>query len=590
MKKIFAFLITAILFAGLLSGCGDPDGGQKVNIEEGTLPLGKYEEEITLTVGQMVSATKYISGETASNNIMYDICREVMNIKFVSKFSANIGTAYNYQLNMAMLSNDLPDLFFSSQSQLAELIDQELVYDLTEVYEEYASPMLRLAMEYNYTGDAAVWNDGNPSISKEPNILGAATVNGRLYGIPFLADLFDNCPLVWIRSDWLKVWAEENSIPYDPNDLKPLLPKNFQEYLDLVEYFSFGDPDGDNQANTYGLGIGYNTENLQGLANVYGAAPGYYLKDGNGDYVYGTDNEGSMRVVQLLNELYRTGQIDRNSALDGQLLKQALAAGKIGSFVGAYWSIMSYGLNDAYLVNNSVDWIPWAVLDFDGNVIEPMVPYNINNNSFYCISSDCKYPEALIIFANHLVEQFFTCEGDFAVRCNQAANDPKYKNVASEMGMYLPVRMDAPNKNIRYAFDIQKAMETNDFSELNISQMTYYNRIKAFMDDPTGDGKQYYAYYKIFAKGGAYDELTKYADYDYEEDKYDLKVNFMRPAYSGIATQVMNSYNSIIKDYEYQELVYLFTQGTAVTQTHWNTFISGLYDKGMREILDDLNK
>lgn len=557
---------------------------------EDSLPLGKYEKPFKLTVGQMVSATKYVDGESASHNVMYDIVKEVTNIDLQSVFSATIGTAYDYQLNTYILEGNVPDLFFCSINQLSDLIDQGMVADLTEAYEKYASPGLRLALEYNYTGDLNVWNNGDPSIPKNTAVLDACTYDGKLYGIPFLSDLFVSCPLIWIRADWLKTYLTRNDIPFTENNLSSFLPKNFQEYLDLVDFFSHNDPDNNGIADdTFGCSIGYNVKNLQGIANVYGAYPGYYMKDDNGEFYYGSDTDEFLDVIQLFNGLYNDGSIDKNSAVDGQALKTALASGKIGSFVGEFWSIMSYSLNDAYFVNQNVDWLPWAIRDFDGEVIEPLVPYNITDNGFYCMGYQTLNPEAVIILANHIISSYFGNGEEFTQKFVETYSSEKYSSVADQLMMYLPVRLDAPNKNIRYAFDCQKAIEENDPSFLTLDETLYYNNIKAFLADPNGKGKVYYPYYKIFAKGGAYDELCKYTDYNYEIDKNHLEVKFKRPAFSGLNTPEMAQYNSIVNDYEYQELVWFYCQPVPLTVDDWANFRNQLKVKGVTKILEGLN-
>lgn len=586
---VLSVLIAASVFMFCMltrGGTEDKKGGKLI---EGSAPLGKYEETINITVGQMISASNYVNGENEKNNIMYDICREVMNVNFQSVFAANIGTAYDYQLNTYILDGNVPDLFFCSQNQMSDLIEQGLIYDITDVYNEYASPELRLAMEYSYTGDIAVWNNGSPAIQKTPQLLDAASVNGRLYGLPFLADLFESCPLMWIRGDWLEKYLEYKGVDYSGKELNEFLPKNFSEYLDLVDYFTNNDPDENDEDDTFGFSIGFESKNLNGIANIYDAYPGYYMKDDDGKYYYGSAAEGMKETINLLNRLYNDGCIDQNSAFDGQTLKSALAAGKIGSFLGEYWSIMSYGLNDAYSINTSVDWLPWAIRDYDGNVIEPVVPYNISNNSFYCVGADCLNPEVIIILANHIVSRYFGDEGEFTAKTVEVRKSEKYKNVASELEMYLPLRLDAPNKNIRYAYDLQKAIRTGDSSFLTLDETTYYNNIVAFLNDRKGAGKVYYPYYKIFCENGAYNALTAYAEYDYEKDKNDLKVKFKRPAFYGMNTPEMAKYNSIVSDFEEQRLIRMYTQTNPVNEADWKSFTDRLAGKGVKEILGGLN-
>lgn len=568
----------------------DSAGRQRGVLAEASCPLGKYEEPFTVTVGQMISTTNYVEGEDAKNNVMYDLCEEVMNVRFESLFSASIGDAYNYQLNTFMLSGEVPDLFFCSQNQLNDLIDQDMVQDLTEAYNTYASPGLRLAMEYNYTGDISVWNDGQPALVRDTALLDACSVDGKLYGLPFLADLFENCPLIWIRADWLTKYLESKGITLvEGETLSDYMPKNFGEYLDIVYYFTNNDPDGNRMKDTYGFSVGFEAANLQGIANIYGGYPGYYLKDDNGSFYYGSDMEGTFEAIKLLNQLYADGCVDQNSAFDGQSLKTALAAGKIGTFLGEYWSVMTYGLGDAYLVNQNIDWLPWAVRDYDGNVITPLVPYNISNNSFYCMSKQALNPEVIVILANHLVDRFFSDDGEFTKRVVEIRKSEKYANVASELEMYLPFRLDAPNKNIRYAFDLQKALATGDTSFLTLDESTYYSNIQAFLADPKGEGKRFYPYYKIFCENGAYAELANYATYDYETDKNMLQVHFKRPAYYQINTPEMAKFKSIVTDFEEQELIFMYANPMGVTQNDWSWFCNQLNGKGIAEILQGLN-
>jgi putative aldouronate transport system substrate-binding protein len=233
-------------------------------------PLGVYEKPLKVTVGQMVSATKYVNGEKASDNVIYDAYRELLNIDFEAQFSANIGEAYSYHLNMAAVSLELPDLFFCNQNELNDLIAQEMVEDLTDVYYKYASPALRLALEYNYTGDVSMWNNGNPEamgLKKSTLALDTVSKDGRIYGFPFLSDLFNFCPLVWIRTDWLAKYAESKSITY--GDISEVMPKDFQEYLDIVYYFS--EANLHNGEKSYGVSFGFDGAGLQGISNVYGA-------------------------------------------------------------------------------------------------------------------------------------------------------------------------------------------------------------------------------------------------------------------------------------------------------------------------------
>lgn len=591
-KNLIVYLCAIAILAPIIflvisnKGMADNANGTRIELVDENNPLGVYNETLNVKVGQMVSATKYAQGESSSDNIVYDSYREILNINFQSQFSAMIGTAYSYQLGMSIVSNDLPDLFYCTQNELNDLIDQNMVQDLTDAYNKYASPALKLAVEYGYTGDLSVWNNGNPiGLEKNNSVLNIVSKNGRIYGFPFLADLFNECPLVWIRTDWLAVYAQYKGITY--SDISEVMPKDFSEYLEIARFFS------NNNLNdgkkSYGVGFGFDGAGLQGISNVYGAYPETFIKDDEGNFSYGTASDNFSSAMMLYNQLYKEGCIDANSALDGQLLKQALAAGKIGTFIGEYWHIM-WGVGDSVANNPECDWLPWAIRDYDGNVIEPMVPTNVLGASCYAIKKGYANPEVVFIIANHLIDCFFSDEGEWTKKMVDIRLDPKYRAARDEIGMYSPIRLDAPNKNTRYAFDIQYALETGDTSRMSIDCEEVYDTICQYIADPRGSGKAYYSLYKIFGPTGAYKELMNYADYDYNTDKNMLKVKFKRPGYEGMYTDEMLDYMGIIVDYVGVELVNIYTSENTLTAEKWLSFVDNMNKKGLTTIIESLNK
>lgn len=577
-------VLTPILYLIFFGGSPGTYATERIELVDENDPLSVYSKPLRLTVGQMMTATKYVQGESPSDNVIYDAYRELLNIDIVCQFSAMVGTAYSQQLSMAVISNNLPDLFFCNQNELNDLIDQGMVEDLTDAYYKYASPGLRLAIEYNYTGDLSRWNNGNPiGLTRTDNMLNMVSKDGRIYAFPYISDIFDYCPLIWIRTDWLAKYAESKNIVYD--DISEVLPKDFNEYLDIVRYFSTANLF--NGGKSYGVATGFAGSARQAVGNIYGAYPDYFIKKEDGSYEFGSLSDNFMNAMKLFNELYRTGCIDPNSMLDDDLMKQALAAGKIGSLMGEFWSCISY-LADSVMNNPECDWLPWAIRDFDGNIIEPMVPTNLNNKCCYAIRKGFANPEVVFIIANHLVDRFFGGDGIWNKRMIEIRTDPKYILASQEVEMYSPVRLDAPNKNMYYAFDIQKALITGDTSEMNIDCKAQYDLIKKYVDDPRGEGAIYYGLYKVFGPTGAYKELTKYTEYDYNADKYVLKVNFKRPGYEGMYTQAMLNYMGIIEDFITNEFVDILVSPNELTKERWDRFTAGVYQRGMNKILESL--
>ena len=65
---VLSVLIAASVFMFCMltrGGTEDKKGGKLI---EGSAPLGKYEETINITVGQMISASNYVNGENEKKN------------------------------------------------------------------------------------------------------------------------------------------------------------------------------------------------------------------------------------------------------------------------------------------------------------------------------------------------------------------------------------------------------------------------------------------------------------------------------------------------------------------------------------------
>lgn len=147
-----------------------------------------YEEPVTIKIGISYSAAAdftFLGGETVedntwmslynANNIMPEIMYEVDPSQADTKLST------------AILSGDYPDVFEGTGAEYKNYVESGAVADITEAYEQYASPELKEYMN-NYDGGMA---------------LGSLYIDGRLYGLPKVSDPYSNAHVMWIRQDWL---------------------------------------------------------------------------------------------------------------------------------------------------------------------------------------------------------------------------------------------------------------------------------------------------------------------------------------------------------------------------------------------------
>jgi len=94
-------------------------------------------------------------------------------------------------------------------------------------------------------------------------------VDGKTYGIPYSAQ----ANALYIRSDWLQNLGLE-------------APTNWDEMLEVATAFTKNDPDGDGQADTYGLAVPGSTK--RGYASWYFSN---FLWSAGGDFITGSGDE-----------------------------------------------------------------------------------------------------------------------------------------------------------------------------------------------------------------------------------------------------------------------------------------------------------
>ncbi|CAK4820449.1 unnamed protein product, partial [Aphanomyces euteiches] len=161
------------------------------------------------------------------HNIWTQTYEEQLGIKIVNKWVVD-DSDYQQKVNVAIISADLPDFYLVDQKQFQLLIEDDRIMDLTELYNAYASPLLKESFEVS-----------------NGIRLTASQSKGRMYGLPKDGGELDGAPLLWIRTDWLKKLG-----------LEP--PKTMDEMIKIAKAFTEQDPDGNHKADTFGLNIDLN--------------------------------------------------------------------------------------------------------------------------------------------------------------------------------------------------------------------------------------------------------------------------------------------------------------------------------------------
>ena len=179
-----------------LAGCTSKNVDDRPPVAAVEGPLGAYEETLVCGMGRSTIANpKFPQDDSYEDNAYTRYLKDVLNVQVVDDFEAN-GADYDRQVSLSVAAGELPDVMkVGSKDLLDELVENDLVADLTEVYEAYASDYIKDVYD-SYGG----------------RCLDLATYNGRLMAIP--GTNLDSAPCVaYIRKDWL----EKTGVEADPD-------------------------------------------------------------------------------------------------------------------------------------------------------------------------------------------------------------------------------------------------------------------------------------------------------------------------------------------------------------------------------------
>lgn len=433
-------------------------------------PLSKFDPAIDVTYALLYPEDpKFPEGQDTEKNIWLDEYASILGIN-LSHIWVTTGVAqYETKLNLSIASNELPDIITcTNQSQMGRLADAGLVADLTDVYDKYASPLVKEALT----------SDGGLAMKQ-------TTVNGKLWAIPEGAAIPGNLEYNYIREDWrLKL-----GLP---------VPKTTEDLLAMAEAFAKDDPDGNGVADTYGILIGNevyeNYMEFRGFANNFGAYPtSWILKDGK--LAYGSVQPEMKNALAAMAKLYTDGAIDKEFvAKKAFAVSSDAVAGKGGITFGKFW-LITWPLPDTNKNNgdnSTMYWKQYPILNtttpttLKGTMVQSRV------TTSYLVRKDFAHPEALIRMYNLFEERLSGPSFDAA----KYHTDPKTSN--SIFGLAPVKAWGAGNKNVKQNIDVTKALDSGDLSVLaNAEEQATYKAVKEYIDGNHDSAHltQYYLFY-----------------------------------------------------------------------------------------------
>jgi putative aldouronate transport system substrate-binding protein len=354
-----------------------------------------------------------------------------------------------------------------------------LVWDLTDVYNQYASDIMKNAM------------------NTAPQQLATAKVGDKLMAIPQLGSTTD-CYVGWVRTDWLKKVGLE-------------VPKTLADLRKTAQAFMTQDPDGNGQNDTMGLGIKADetfaaVSYMTPFFAMYHAYINGWIPDGQGGIVNGLIQNEVKTALADMADMYKQGLIAKDwSTVDYRTLTEQWVSGKAGLMIGDFADPVR--MPKFITENPGADWIPFPIPSIDN---QPMRLLRHNPvSSYFVVNKKFQNPEALIKLCNYMYEFYYGTSGIVQKRpyLFQSVTDNNILNWSHNV-----VQTWLPDKNLLYTNQIREGIKNGKTDSFNDEQNGYYNMIVRYDNGDTGDGYPW-AYRRIFGPDqSSYTVIQTYID------------------------------------------------------------------------------
>ena len=366
--KIISVLLAMSMIVGM-TGCmksgdsGEKSGKTEKSNKAAEVPEGlwdPYKETGTIsTVLPENPGFLWRKGDEYDNNSWYRAYEEQFNIKVVNDWVSN---DYATKLNLSIADGSIPDVFFVDSQQLKQLQEADLIWDLTDIYEKYASDTIKGYMK------------------QESDTFETGKIDRKLYGIPQLSyGIIDQPNQIWIRKDW----KEEQ---------KMADPKTMDDVVNIAKTFQ-------KEYGGYGLTENQDLDCLKVLAPAWGAHPDIWVETEDGRLGYGSVQPEMKEALQTYSEWYKEGIIDPNfTTKDLEKMLQGELNSEVG--VSPYFQYWGYDPGPNMVSNNGKDSIFEAYKIPSANGEEVKANITFANYGYIVVSKNCKNPEAVFKLLN----------------------------------------------------------------------------------------------------------------------------------------------------------------------------------------------
>lgn len=334
-----------------------------------TPPYAAFPETLTvrLVKGGQEGASLLPAGESLEDNRALQYIEDILNIDIVFDWLSS-SDSYADRLNLTISSGRIPDIMIVNPVQLQQLAEADAIEDLTPLIQEFSNQDILRA--YAQTGSLA---------------LDAATIDGRVMGIPNVQPQADAPIMAWVRQDWLDELGLTG--PETVDDVEAIARAFMAKDRSIVGLTGTLNP----------VLVPSNLHGFDAIFNAYGAFPTIFYRDDAGEVVYGSVQPEVKEALGRLSELYREGIIDPEFATKTtDTANELVVSGRAGIMFGPWW-ISWWPLIDSVTNDPNANWQPYLIQDRNGEHTFSMGDYTY---SFVVVRKGFLHPEVALKILN----------------------------------------------------------------------------------------------------------------------------------------------------------------------------------------------
>lgn len=421
-----------------------------------TTPFGRYPEEVIYTLGKMtgMNNSNLPKGDTYEDNGYTRYLKKQLNIQNKDVFEAGENDNYQETVSMTIASRELPDVMVVNDMDMLQLlVDNDLIEDLTQVYEDCTSS--RIKDIYNSYGG---------------EILDNVTFDGKLMALPE-TNIDDGPSLCWLRKDWM------DKLGLDA-------PETVEDVENIVHEFVQKDPGGNGKGETVGLvcddeltgGCGYSYEYQNDIIFAsFGAFPKQWIYNKDGEVVYGSVQNEAKAALGKLRQMYQQGTLDNNFLMrESSNIIELIVSGKCGSFFGPWWS-PNNPLMSAMQKNPNAEWQPYLIqTDKDG---QTSFASQNPNDKYVVVRKGYKHPEIVMKIVSVLFDDLRYDEEDVREM------ERYYQDNVDPTARPLAINVDYKDALMRCYDSLKDAIQgRKKLEDLGLLEGAYYISCSKYLD------------------------------------------------------------------------------------------------------------